>query len=490
MNRSVRILQALQSHLGQSIRRMSEVKAVDYLVIGAGSGGIASARRATEFGVKALIAEHGPLGGTCVNVGCVPKKVMFYTAMHAEMIHDREEYGFKSTGTTTFDWSVVKQKRDAYIKRLNGIYDRNLGNANVEKVFGHAVFTGDKSPHPVVSVDGKLFTAPHILIAVGGYPITPSEDEIPGAKHGITSDGFFELETLPKKTVVVGAGYIAVEMAGILNALGSETHLLIRRKKVLRNFDELISTNVTNKMVEDGVHMHQQTQVKKVDRNPRTGQLTVTIEHMDACGEVTTDVMTDVDCLLWSIGRKAATSNIGLDKIGVQMNAKGDIQVDEYQNTSVEGIYAVGDVQGKALLTPVAIAAGRKLAHRLFDGKSDWKLDYDNIPTVVFSHPPVGTIGLTEAEAREKYKDEPIKIYNSRSIPMYFAMCTRKEPCLMKLICVGKNEKIVGLHMQGLGCDEMLQGFGVAIKMGATKQDFDNCVAIHPTGSEEMVTMR
>lgn len=469
---------------------MSEVKSVDYLVIGAGSGGIASARRSTEFGVKAVIAEHGPLGGTCVNVGCVPKKVMFYTAMHSEMLHDREEYGFKSDGTTKFDWSVVKTKRDAYIKRLNGIYDRNLENAKVEKVFGHAVFTGEKSPHPVVSVDGQLFTAPHILIAVGGYPVVPTEEEIPGADFGITSDGFFELEDLPKKTVVVGAGYIAVEMAGILNALGSETHLLIRRNQVLRNFDEMISTNLTNKMQQDGVKLGKYTQIKNVVKSPKNGKLNITVTTTLPNGVESTSMITDTDCLLWAIGRKAATSNIGLDKIGIEMDHKGDIVVDEYQNTSVQGVYAVGDVQGKALLTPVAIAAGRKLAHRLFDGKTDWKLDYENIPTVVFSHPPVGTIGLTEDEAKKKYGESSIKVYRSMSTPMYFAMTTRKEYCLMKLICLGPEEKIVGLHMQGLGCDEMLQGFGVAIKMGATKQDFDNCVAIHPTAAEEMVTMR
>lgn len=491
MNRSIRVLRCIQAHLNQSDRKMSsQVKNVDYLVIGAGSGGIASARRSTEFGVKALIAEHGPLGGTCVNVGCVPKKVMFYTAMHSEMLHDREDYGFKSTGTTTFDWSVVKKKRDAYIKRLNGIYDRNLDKAAVEKVYGHAVFTGEKTPHPVVSVDGKLFTAPHILIAVGGVPLIPSEDEIPGAQHGITSDGFFELEDLPKKTVVVGAGYIAVEMAGILNALGSETHLLIRRNQVLRNFDEMITTNVTNKMQQDGVQLGKYTQVKTVHKNTDNGKLDITVETKTPEGEVTSDVISDVDCLLWAIGRKAATSSIGLEKIGVEMDHRGDVKVDEFQNTSVPGVYAVGDVQGKALLTPVAIAAGRKLAHRLFDGKTEWKLDYDNIPTVVFSHPPVGTMGLTEAEARAKYGDNSVKVYRSKATPMYFAMTTRKEACLMKLICVGDNEKIVGLHMQGLGCDEMLQGFGVAIKMGATKSDFDNCVAIHPTGAEEMVTMR
>jgi len=415
---------------------------------------------------------------------------MFYAAMHAEMKHDSEEYGFKRNGDSAFNWKLVKEKRDAYIKRLNGIYDRNLDNSSVEKVFGHAVFTGDKAPHPVVDVDGKLFTSANILIAVGGYPLVPTEEEIPGASLGITSDGFFELEDLPKKTVVVGAGYIAVEMAGILNALGSRTHLLIRRQQVLRSFDSLISKSVTEKMEADGVALHKHTQVKKVTKNPKNGLMDVTVETVSPCGEKNTELLTGVDCLLWAIGRKSSTEKIGLEKVGVELTKRGDIVVDEYQNTSVDGIYAVGDAQGKGLLTPVAIAAGRKLAHRLFDGKTDWKLDYTNVPSVIFTHPPCGSIGLTEAEAVAEHGAESIKIYNSKSTPMYFAMTSRKESCLMKLVCHGPEEKIVGLHMQGMGCDEMLQGFSVAVKMGATKADFDNCVAIHPTGSEEMVTMR
>jgi len=466
---------------------MAEVKQVDYLVIGGGSGGISSARRSAEFGTKALLIEHGRLGGTCVNVGCVPKKVMFYTAMHAEISHNHEDYGFKTNGSTNFDWSVVKKKRDQYIARLNGIYDRNLNNSNVEKVFGHAVFNGEKSPYPVVEVDGRKFTAPHILIAVGGYPSVPYNIE--GAEHGITSDGFFELEDLPKKSVIVGAGYIAVEMAGILNALGSETNMLIRNDKVLRSFDEMISENVTEKLASDGIKLEKYTNVKKVIKNADS-TLDIEVETTAPGNEPKKEIIQNVNCLLWAIGRNSATKNIGLEKIGVEIDNKGYIKVDEFQNTSVSGVYAVGDVQGKAFLTPAAIAAGRKLAHRLFDGKSDWKLDYDNIPTVVFSHPPVGTIGLTEAEARKKYGDNQIRIYKSKFTPMYFAMTSRKETCVMKLVCAGADEKVVGLHMQGMGCDEMLQGFGVAIKMGATKQDFDNCVAIHPTSSEELVTMR
>jgi len=465
---------------------MNDVTKVDFLVLGAGSGGIASARRAAEFGLKPLIIEQGPLGGTCVNVGCVPKKVMYYAADIAEIVkHDLEDYGFGKIPTSNFDWGKIKNKRDKYIQRLNGIYDRNLEKSKVQKVFGRGFFTGDKfQSHPIVEVNNQLFTSPHILIAVGGSPIVPSEEEIPGAKNGITSDGFFQLEELPKRTVVIGAGYIAVEMAGILNSLGSETNLLIRRHQVLRDFDVIISSNVTEKLSADGINVLKHSHVKEVKK--KTNGLVDVIITVDGAD----DVISDVDCLLWAIGRKPATDNLGLDKIGVEMDAKGHVIVDQFQNTSLKGVYGVGDVAGKALLTPVAIAAGRRLAHRLFDGKHDLKLDYAMIPTVTFTHPPVATVGLTEAEARKQFGDSPVKIYESTSTPMYFAMTSRKEKCVMKLVCVGEEEKVVGLHMIGLGCDEILQGFAVAIKMGATKSDFDNCVAIHPTVAEELVTMR
>uniref|UniRef100_H2YR26 Glutathione reductase n=1 Tax=Ciona savignyi TaxID=51511 RepID=H2YR26_CIOSA len=462
---------------------------VDYLVIGGGSGGIASARRATEFGINALLIEHGPLGGTCVNVGCVPKKVMFNAAMHAEMLHDHKDYGFNVPAGTTFDWSVIKKKRDAYIKRLNGIYAANLNKANVTTVLGHATFTGEKNPTPIVEVGGEKYTAPHILIATGGYPVIPSDDDIPGASNGITSDGFFELEDLPKKTVVVGAGYIAVELAGILNALGSETRLVIRRHQALRAFDSMISENVTNEIEASGITLDKFSQVTNIVKDATSGKMTITIQCSPSGGRSKSTVVDNVDCLIWAIGRKPNT-NINIDKVGINLDNRGNVVVDKFQNTNVEGVYAVGDVQGKALLTPVAIAAGRKLAHRLFDGKTDWHLDYNNIPTVVFSHPPIGTIGYTEAEARTLHGDDKIKTYSASFSPMYHAMTKRKTKVVMKLVCLLPEEKVIGLHMQGLGCDEMLQGFGVAIKMGATKAQFDDCVAIHPTSSEELVTLR
>ncbi|KAK7483158.1 hypothetical protein BaRGS_00025562 [Batillaria attramentaria] len=447
------------------------VKKFDLLVIGGGSGGLATARRAAEFGVKAAVVEEARWGGTCVNVGCVPKKIMFNTAMHAEMIHDHKGYGF-DVELKGFDWSRIKKSRDEYIKRLNGIYETNLGKAHVEALIGHARFTEDKC----VDVGGQKYAADHILIATGGKPIIP---DIPGAEHGITSDGFFELEQLPKKVVVVGAGYIAVELAGIFNALGSDTSILIRFDEVLRTFDHLISSTVTANMEQDGVKVCKKTQVKSVTKTD--GLMTV---------ETTTGTIKDVDCLLFAIGRIPNTDTLDLQNVGVEMDSRGHIKVDEFQNTNVPNIYALGDVCGKALLTPVAIAAGRKLAHRLFDGKKDWKLDYSNIPTVIFSHPPVGTVGISQEEAEKLHGKDKIKIYQTTFTPMYYAVTEIKHKCSMKLVCLLPEEKVIGLHMIGQGCDEMLQGFGVAVKMGATKAQFDSCVAIHPTSSEELVTMR
>ncbi|KAK3095316.1 hypothetical protein FSP39_013135 [Pinctada imbricata] len=458
-----------------SLRHFSKMppvlKTFDYLVIGGGSGGIASARRAAEFGVKVALVEEARWGGTCVNVGCVPKKVMFNTAMHMEYIHDHKDYGF-DVELKGFNWSTIKKSRDEYIKRLNGIYASNLEKSKVEKIVGHASFTEDGS----VEVDGQRYKGNHTLIATGGQPTIPN---IPGAEHGITSDGFFELEDLPKKVVVVGAGYIAVELAGIFGALGADTSILIRYDKVLRTFDSMVSTAVTDNLEHGNVKVMRRTHVTSVKKES-DGTLTLDLNSGQIKG---------VNCLLWAIGRKP-NSNLGLEKLGVETDKAGHIIVDEFQNTKAKNIYALGDVCGKALLTPVAIAAGRRLSHRLFDNKPDLKLNYDNIATVVFSHPPVGTVGLTEEEAEQKHGKDNLKIYSSDFTPMYYAVTAAKQKCSMKLICAGPEEKVVGLHMVGQGVDEMLQGFAVAVKMGATKAQFDDCVAIHPTSAEELVTMR
>ncbi|XP_065489662.1 glutathione reductase, mitochondrial [Caloenas nicobarica] len=460
--------------------------AYELLVLGGGSGGLAGARRAAELGARVALVEPLRLGGTCVNVGCVPKKVMWNAAVHAEFIHDHADYGFETAGVK-FNWRTIKEKRDAYVRRLNEIYENNLKKAHIDIIRGYGKFTAD--PEPTVEVNGKKYTAPHILIATGGRPAVPPDCEIPGASLGMTSDGFFDLEELPRRSVIVGAGYIAVEIAGILSTLGSKSSLLIRHDKVLRTFDSLISSNCTQELESTGVEVWKHTKVKAVAKSPQ-GLLDVTVTSSVPGRKPTEGTIRDVDCLLWAVGREPNTPGLGLDRVGVQVDAKGHVVVDEYQNTTRRGVYAIGDVCGRALLTPVAIAAGRKLAHRLFEGKAESRLDYHNIPTVVFSHPPIGTVGLTEDEAVAAHGRENVKIYSTSFTPLYHAITQRKVKCVMKLVCAGKEEKVVGLHMQGLGCDEMLQGFAVAIKMGATKADFDNTVAIHPTSAEELVTLR
>uniref|UniRef100_A0A8C9RCI1 Glutathione reductase n=1 Tax=Scleropages formosus TaxID=113540 RepID=A0A8C9RCI1_SCLFO len=459
----------------------------DFLVIGGGSGGLAGARRAAELGATAAVIESHRLGGTCVNVGCVPKKVMWNTAVHAEYLSDQADYGFLG-GNAQFSWQYIKNKRDDYVRRLNQIYRNNLDKAKIQMIQGHAVFTDD--PEPTVEVNGKKYTAPHILIATGGRPSVLTESEVPGANLGITSNGFFELEYLPRRSVLVGAGYIAVEMAGILSTLGSKTSIIIRQGGVLRNFDSLISANCTKELQNSGIELWKNTQVKSVRKTEDGLEVTVLTTDPEKKEEEKIGTIEGVDCLLWAIGRRPNTEYLNLNRIGVDLDEKGHIVVDEFQNTTRQGVYAVGDVCGKVLLTPVAIAAGRKLAHRLFEGKRDSKVEYSNIPSVVFTHPPIGTVGLTEEEAIKTHGKENVKTYKTTFTPMYHAITTRKTQCIMKLVCVGKEKKVVGLHMQGLGCDEMLQGFAVAIRMGATKADFDNTVAIHPTSSEELVTMR
>jgi len=443
----------------------------DYLVIGGGSGGLGSARRAASYGAKVGIIENKAIGGTCVNVGCVPKKVMWYAANHAETLHDLANYGL-NVPQGTFTWKTIKDARDAYVQRLRGIYHTNLEKDSVKEITGTAKFEGPNT----VNVDGKNYTSEHILIATGSHPIKPN---IPGIEHAIDSDGFFELEELPKKVLVVGAGYIAVELSGILNGLGSNTYLAIRHSVFLRNFDSLIRDSLFEQTKANGVKILTESTVKEIKLVD--GKKSVTFTNGTTVG--------DFDVVLYAIGRAAAVEELQLEKVEVPVDSTGHVVVDEWQNTPVKNIYSLGDVVGKSELTPVAIAAGRKLSDRLFGGKPDSKLDYVNIPTVVFSHPPLGTVGLTEEAARAKHGDE-VKIYKSIFTPMYHAVTTRKTKTAMKLVCVGEEEKVVGLHIMGIGADEMLQGFGVAVKMGAKKSDLDSCVAIHPTSAEELVTMR
>jgi len=448
-------------------------KHYDYLAIGGGSGGIASINRAAMYGKKCALIEAKDLGGTCVNVGCVPKKVMWHAAQIAEAIHQYgPDYGFDTT-LNHFDWDKLIASRTAYIDRIHTSYDNVLGKNKVDIIRGFATFVDAHT----VEVNGEIITADHILIATGGRPSHPS---IPGAEYGIDSDGFFALPALPKRVAVVGAGYIAIEIAGVVKALGAETHLFVRKHAPLRNFDPLIVDTLLEIIKNEGPTLHTQAIPQSVVKNADSS-LTITLE--DGRSET-------VDCLIWAIGREPANDNINLQAAGVALNEKGYIKVDKFQNTNVPGIYAVGDNTGAVELTPVAVAAGRRLSERLFNNKPDEHLDFSNVPTVVFSHPPIGTVGLTEPQAREQYGDDQVKVYTSSFTAMYTAVTSHRQPCRMKLVCAGADEKIVGIHGIGFGMDEMLQGFAVALKMGATKKDFDNTVAIHPTAAEEFVTMR
>ncbi|WP_188008728.1 glutathione-disulfide reductase [Grimontia hollisae] len=449
-------------------------KHFDYICIGGGSGGIASANRAAMYGAKVALIEARHLGGTCVNVGCVPKKVMWHGAQIAEAIKMYgPDYGFDTT-LNHFDWAKLVENREAYIGRIHTSYENVLGKNQIEVIEGFGKFVDAKT----VEVNGEHYTADHILIAVGGAPTIPN---IPGAEYGIDSNGFFALNEQPKRVAVVGAGYIAVEIAGVLSALGSDTHLFVRKESPLRSFDPMIIDTLVEVMEKEGPALHTHSIPKEVVKEP-DGSLTLHFEN----GQTH-----NTDLLIWAIGRHPATDKINLAAAGVETNDRGYIKVDEYQNTNVPGIYCVGDImEGGIELTPVAVKAGRQLSERLFNGKADAKMDYNLVPTVVFSHPPIGTIGLTETEAKAQYGEENVKVYTSSFTAMYTAVTQHRQPCKMKLVCAGEDEKVVGLHGIGYTVDEMIQGFGVAMKMGATKADFDSVVAIHPTGSEEFVTMR
>lgn len=449
------------------------IKHYDYIAIGGGSGGIASVNRAASYGKKCAIVEAKLLGGTCVNVGCVPKKIMWYGAQIAEAIkHYGPDYGFDTT-INQFSWDKLITSRTAYIDRVHQSYDNVLNKNKVDVIYGYAKFID----HHTIEVNGEQYSADHILIAVGGKAIVP---DIPGAQYGITSDGFFALKALPKRVAVVGAGYIACEIASVLHSLGAQTHQFVRKATPLRSFDPLIVETLMEVVTLEGQKLHTFAIPQSVTKN-NDNSLTLTLENGESY---------IVDCVIWAIGRAPATINMNLEAAGIKINNKGFVIVDKYQNTNVAGIYSVGDDTEATALTPVAVAAGRRLSERLFNNKPDEHLDYTNIPTVVFTHPPIGTVGLTEPEAIMQYGEENVKVYTSTFTAMYTAVTQYRQPCRMKLVCAGKEEKIVGIHGIGYGMDEILQGFAVALKMGATKKDFDNTVAIHPTAAEEFVTMR
>ena len=444
----------------------------DIIAIGGGSGGIATMNRAGEHGAKAAVIEEKKLGGTCVNVGCVPKKIMWYGAQIAESFHHYgPDYGFTSSDVQ-FDFAKLRQNREAYIDRARSSYDGSFKRNGVDLIEGRAHFVDSHT----VNVNGELIRAKHIVIATGARPSIPT---IPGAELGGSSDDVFAWEQLPESVAILGAGYIAVELAGVLHALGVKTDLFVRRDRPLRSFDSYIVEGLVNEMEKTGLPLHTHKVPVKLEETEQG----ITIYFEDGSSHTASQV-------IWATGRRPNVDGLELEKAGVTLNQRGFIQVDEYQNTVVDGIYALGDVTGEKELTPVAIKAGRTLSERLFNGKTSAKMDYTTIPTVVFSHPAIGTVGLTEDQAIKEYGQDNIKIYKSSFASMYSAVTNHRQESRFKLITAGADEKVVGLHGLGYGVDEMIQGFAVAIKMGATKADFDATVAIHPTASEEFVTMR
>jgi len=448
------------------------MESLDYLVIGGGSGGLASARRAAEYGARVALVEAGELGGTCVNVGCVPKKVMWNAAEIADALHSASGYGFDIT-VRGHDFAGLCQRREAYIERMRGNYQKNLAKDRVEVIRGRgSLLSGNQ-----VQVGERRFEAKHVLIATGSVPTIP---DLPGAELGLSSDGFFALRSLPRSALIVGAGYIAVELAGVLRSLGCDVTLAMRHERPLRGFDAMLGDALREALENSGVHVRLSATVESVAKQSN-GELVATLQGGQA--------LPPVEALFWTIGRHANTAALGLDAASVRTDLDGHVVVDEWQNTSTPGVYAIGDVTGRATLTPVAIAAGRRLSDRLFGGKSQAKLDYHDIPSVVFSHPPIGSVGLSESDARALH-GEAVKTYTTRFTNMFYAVTEHKALTHMKLVCVGPDEHVVGVHVIGRGADEMIQGFAVAVKMRATKADFDRTVAIHPTASEELVTMR
>jgi glutathione-disulfide reductase len=442
----------------------------DLIIIGGGSGGLAVAEQAARFGRRVAVVESGKMGGTCVNNGCVPKKVMWYAAHLAHAVDDAGDFGITAKRGDT-DWAKLVKGRQRYIENINCYWDGYVEELGILHLQGRARFIGPGE----IEVDGQAYGADHIVIATGGRPIVP---RVPGAELGITSDGFFALDEQPGRVAVIGGGYIGVELAGVLAGLGSEVTLVALENRLLEVFDPMIGQVLMREMQQQGITLRLGFQVAGLlERGSSISLDAVDGERLDGFDQV-----------IWAVGRAPNTGDLNLQTAGVEMHGNGIVLTDEFQNTNVPGIYAVGDVTGRTPLTPVAIAAGRRLAERLFNNQPENRVDYENIPSVVFSHPPVATIGLTEPVARQQY--EKVTVYQTEFTPMRYALSSQGVTTGMKLVCAGKEERIVGIHLIGDSVDEMLQGFAVAVKMGATKADFDNTLAIHPISAEELVTMK
>lgn len=441
----------------------------DLFTIGGGSGGVRASRFAGGFGAKVALAEERYLGGTCVNVGCVPKKLFVYAGQFAEAFADARGFGW-DVPPVSFDWQTLLTNKDKEIARLNGIYDGLLKGAGVDVFHGRAQLL---DPH-TIAVNGQTFTAAHILIATGGWPRLL---DIPGIEHVITSNDIFYLDELPQRVLIVGGGYIGIEFAGIFRNLGVEVHQVYLEELFLMGFDDDLRHALYEEMTANGVKIQGETTVTQIERaHGREKRVTL------STGEVLT-----VDELLFAIGRVPQSNGLGLVDIGVELDPVGAIRVNEQYQTSVPHIYAIGDVTNRKNLTPVATAEGMVVARQLFN-KQETSLSYENIPTAVFSQPPMGTVGLTEQEARNQY--ENVKIYRTRFRPMKNTLSGRAERTLMKLVVDGDSDRVLGVHMLGPDAGEIIQGFAVALKAGATKAVFDSTIGIHPTSAEEFVTMR
>lgn len=441
----------------------------DLIVLGAGSGGLATAFRAAGHGARVALLEPAALGGTCVNVGCVPKKAMWYAAQVAATQQQAVDYGFDLT-PGHLDWPVFVARRQRYIDNIHASYRKRIEAAGIELIPARGRL---RAPRTVEAADRTL-VAPHIVLATGAHP---RRLDLPGFDLGIDSDGFFDLQACPPRVAVIGGGYVGVELAGVLHGLGARVDLLARGR-LLHGFDHEMTDALGEWMRADGIGVHCQCQVRRVRREPDGLHL----ETDDGAGEKTCDLV------LWAVGRVANTRELGLETAGVVCDADGHVQADAFQDTSAGGIHAIGDVTAYPALTPVAIAAGRRLADRLFGGQPQARLDYTDIPSVVFAHPPLASVGLDEGAARERH-GEDVRCYRSRFTPMQLALSEAPRKALMKLVCAGEDERVVGVHILGPGADEMIQGFAVAVKMGARKADFDATVAVHPTSAEELVLM-
>lgn len=448
---------------------MSEQYDFDLFVIGAGSGGVRASRMAASYGARVAVAEDRYMGGTCVNVGCVPKKLYVYASQFANAFRDARGFGW-SEAEHDFDWATLRDNKVGEISRLNGVYDNLLGNAGVEVINGRARFVDAHK----VEVNGRQYSAERIIIATGSWPFVP---DIPGAEHAITSNEVFDLAEFPKRILVVGGGYIAVEFAGIFNGLGANTSQLYRGPLFLRGFDQDIREFAAKEIAASGVDLRFNSVISSI-KPLADGSLRAQLEdgsHMEA------------DVILYATGRRPHLQDLNIERLNIELNDNGTIKVDDYFQTSENSIFALGDVTGGMELTPVALAEGMAFANSYFNGKTQ-KVDYSTIPTAVFCQPSIGTCGLTEEQAQQQYGD--ITVFDSSFRAMKHTIGGRQERSYMKLIVDNASDRVVGIHMMGEDAGEIIQGMAVAMKAGATKAVFDSTIGVHPTAAEEFVTMR